>query len=404
MSFQFACRRYALRFRVPVRTAHGPWAVREGFIVRVEDEAGAVGYGEIAPVPRFGAETIDEATAALQALGGQAGETQIAALPVQLSCTRHGLRSALADCRAGSPAVSMSHRPNPAAPESGPEWESGTPVAAVYDRRTGSAAYLGGHPPSPSFGGTSRPPLQNTVGAQRNSTGSGGMSLPVAALLPAGREALAAAAARAELGFRVFKWKVGVGDNDQELGLLDDLLARLPGGARLRLDANGAWDRRRAERWLERCAERPIEFVEQPVASTGRGADDLLLGLAGDFPTPLALDESLVHDGDVERWLAAGWPGLFVVKPALLGDPAAVCAQLAQAKAKVVFSSALETAVGAQAALRLAFAWPGERRALGFGVYPLFADARYDGPPAAPFVRVGDVTQINPEVVWNALS
>ena len=33
-------------------------------------------------------------------------------------------------------------------------------VAAVYDRRTGSAACLGGHPPSPSFGGTSRPPLQ----------------------------------------------------------------------------------------------------------------------------------------------------------------------------------------------------------------------------------------------------
>jgi len=230
------------------------------------------------------------------------------------------------------------------------------------------------------------------------------MSLPVAALLPAGREALAAVAAKAEIGFRVFKWKVGVGDNDEELGLLDDLLARLPGGARLRLDANGAWDRRRAERWLERCAERPIEFVEQPVAPAARGADDLLLGLAGDFPTPLALDESLVHDGDVERWLAAGWPGLFVVKPALLVDPSGVCAQLVQAKAGVVFSSALETAVGAQAALRLAFAWPGERRALGFGVYPLFADARFDGPPAAPFVRVEDVARLNPEAVWNALN
>jgi O-succinylbenzoate synthase len=230
------------------------------------------------------------------------------------------------------------------------------------------------------------------------------MSLPVAALLPAGREALAAVAAKTELGFRVFKWKVGVGDNDEELGLLDDLLARLPGGARLRLDANGAWDRRGAERWLERCAERPIEFVEQPVAPSARGADDLLLGLAGDFPTPLALDESLVHDGDVERWLAAGWPGLFVVKPALLGDPVAVCARLAQAKAGVVFSSALETAVGAQAALRLAFAWRGERRALGFGVYPLFADARFDGPPAAPFVSATDIARLNPEAVWNALS
>ncbi len=386
MSLLFAYRRYALPFRAPVRTAHGPWAVREGFIVRMQDEAGRVGYGEIAPVPWFGTETVDEAAAALQSLGGRVDETPITALPVRLNCTGHGLRSALAECRAGSP--------NPAAAELSPELEAGTPVAAVYDRRTEPATSLGGH----------RPPLQNTVGAQRNSAGAGCMSLPVAALLPAGREALAAVAAKAELGFRVFKWKVGVGDNDEELGLLDDLLARLPGGARLRLDANSAWDRRRAERWLERCAERPIEFVEQPIAPTARGADDLLLGLAGDFPTPLALDESLVHDGDVERWLAAGWPGVFVVKPALLGDPAAVCAQLVQAKAKVVFSSALETAVGAQAALRLAFAWPGERRALGFGVYPLFADARFDGPPATPFVSVEDVAQLNPEAVWNALN
>jgi O-succinylbenzoate synthase len=117
MSFLLAHRRYALPFRVPVRTAHGPWAVREGFIVRVTDATGAVGYGEIAPVPRFGTETVDEAAAVLQALGGQIGETQIAALPVQLSSTRHGLRSALAGCRAGSPAVSLSNRsnrPNPA--------------------------------------------------------------------------------------------------------------------------------------------------------------------------------------------------------------------------------------------------------------------------------------------------
>ena len=411
MSFLFAYRRYALPFRVPVRTAHGPWAVREGLIVRGADATGVVGYGEIAPVPWFGTETVDEAEAALQALAGRVDETQIAALPVGLSCARHGLRAALAvvgqrgelappadeDMPGQRPGLQLG-APNPAAPPPSPALETGAPVAAVYaavyDRRTEPAAALGGH----------RPPLQNTVSAQRDSAGSGGMSLPVAALLPAGREALAAVAAQAELGFRVFKWKVGVGDNDEELGLLDDLLARLPGGARLRLDANGAWDRRRAGRWLERCAERPIEFVEQPVAPTARGADDLLLGLAGDFPTPLALDESLVHDGDVERWLAAGWPGLFVVKPALLADPAAVCAQLAQAKARVVFSSALETAVGAQAALRLAFAWPGERRALGFGVYPLFADARFDGPPAAPFVSLEDVAQLNPEAVWNALS
>ena len=101
------------------------------------------------------------------------------------------------------------------------------------------------------------------------------------------------------MGFRIFKWKVGVGDVAEELPLLDEVCAVLPSGAKLRLDANGAWDRRKAERWLERCADRPVEFVEQPVATDARGADDLLRGLAEDFPTPIALDESIAGEGDI---------------------------------------------------------------------------------------------------------
>ncbi|HSY54419.1 MAG TPA: o-succinylbenzoate synthase [Opitutaceae bacterium] len=228
--------------------------------------------------------------------------------------------------------------------------------------------------------------------------------LPVAALLPAGRAVLPKILPLAEAGFRTFKWKVGVGDIDDELVLLDDVCAALPNGAKLRLDANGAWQCRQAEQWLERCADRPVEFVEQPVAADARGVEDLLRGLANDYPTPLALDESLAGDGDVERWLGAGWPGVFVVKPSLLGDAEGALARLAAAKSKVVFSSALETAVGARAALRLAFQWPGEARALGFGVWPLFADAQFNGPALAPFLRAEDVERINVEAAWNALN
>jgi O-succinylbenzoate synthase len=91
------------------------------------------------------------------------------------------------------------------------------------------------------------------------------------------------------------------------------------------------------------------------------------------------------------------------VKPSLFGGADGALGQLAAVKARVVFSSALETAVGARSALRTAFAWPGPQLALGFGVWPLFADPRFDGPAAAPFVRRTDVEQIDPEVVWNAL-
>lgn len=227
--------------------------------------------------------------------------------------------------------------------------------------------------------------------------------LTVAALLPAGPGALDRAKVLGEAGFRTFKWKVGVGDAAYERALLDDLLAVLPGGSRLRLDANGAWDRREAERWVACCAERPIEFLEQPVAPGLRGAEDILLGLAGDYPTPLALDESVATGSQIAHWLERGWPGVFVFKPSLVANPEESLQRLARANAPVVFSSALETAVAARAALQLAFRHADRNRALGFGVYPLYQDGRFDGPSAAPFVRREDVARLNPEDAWNAL-
>ena len=346
MRLRLKYRRYALPFRSSVRTAHGVWAERTGLIVRLEDESGRAGYGEVAPIPWFGTETVEEAEAALGALGEWVTPEQLAAVPTELGCLRFAL--------------------------------------------TGASAGFG----EEVRRGKDNPPY-----------------LPVAALLPAGRAVLAQIAPKAELGFRTFKWKVGVGDIADELSLLDDVIGKLPSGAKLRLDANGAWDRRQAARWLERAAERPIEFVEQPCfAEASQGAaqcgrvEDTLRGLAEDFPTPLALDESLVGANDVERWLAADWRGVFVIKAALLGDPAPVIARLAAAKADVVFSSALETAVGARAALQIAFAWTGRPRALGFGVWPLFADGVFDGPFLAPCIRWEDVERLNPEAVWTALN
>jgi o-succinylbenzoate synthase len=348
--YRFAFRPYRLRLRATVRTAHEVWTERAGGLIRLEDEHGHAGYGEAAPIPAFGTETIDDIVAACSTLGAHVGAAEFEAMPLRLGC----LRSAIASARADLTDVAN---------------QASSPADAAE-------AYRG-----------------------------------VAALLPAGKPALQQVRDKAEAGFRVFKWKVGVGDAADELALLDDVCAALPNGAKLRLDANGGWDRKRAERWLERCAERPVELVEQPCfspASAGepaaRRTDELLLGLAHEYPTPIALDESLVGDGDVARWLERGWPGWYVIKPSLLGDGAGALRRLETAKATVVFSSALETAVGARAALRLAFAWRGEAKALGFGVWPLFSDARFDGPGAAPFIRASDVRRIKPETVWNALS
>lgn len=350
-------RAYRLPFRQTVRTAHGPWAEREGFVIRAErtrEGRRELGWGEAAPIPWFGTENVAEAGRALEGLEGRAEDLAdaLARVPAECASVRAGLAAALG---AASPA-----------------------------QGAGSRNAQGGEPVK---------------------------FLPVAALLPAGRAALAAAGPRLELGFRVFKWKVGVFPAPDEWALLDDLLGRLPAGAKLRLDANGAWDRRTAERWLERAAERPVEYVEQPVAAETRGAEDLLRGLAEDYPVTLALDEAVNSARDVERWLAAEWRGVWVLKPALLGEPGPVLARLAKAGADVVFGSALETAVGARAALRLAFDWAdakggdaAARRALGFGVWPLFQETSAEAPSPGAFVRREDLERTDPEALWSVLS
>lgn len=367
VSLLFQFRRYRLPLRAPVRTAHGLWSERDGVLVRLTEEGGAAGYGEAAVIPWFGTETADAVEEACRAIGGgtdggHVNDERLANVPGKFGCLRNAIAMAREDLamQAAEKETAGGHR----------------------EGNEGDASVSG-------VGGGAE--------AKKNYRA-------VAALLPAGRAALDVVRARAEMGFRVFKWKVGVADLGDELSLLDDVCALLPSGSKLRLDANGAWDRRKAERWLERCADRPVEFVEQPIAREARGAEDLLMGLASDWPTPIALDESLIGDGDLERWLGAGWPGVLVVKPSLLGDVAGALARLEKAKAAVVFSSALETAVGAKAALRVAFRWKGEARALGFGVWPLFADGRFDGPTAMPFVRWDEVQRLDAEAVWNALS
>ena len=343
MSFQLSCRRYRLPFLRPARTAHGPWEERAGLLVRLSDGEGRVGYGEVAPIPWFGSETLEDAEAALVRLGERCDAAALDRIEARLGCVRFALAAARA---------------------------STVPAPAPAGR------------------------------------------IPVAALLPAGRDALAAADRAVAAGWVAFKWKVGVGADADEQALLDDLLARLPGPAKLRLDANGAWTAPRAGQWLTRCADRPIEFVEQPCLAGAaasdaekRRVDDALRGLAEDYPTPVALDESVSGLAGLRSWLERGWRGVCVIKPALVGTGGDLEALLGRFRADVVFSSALETAVGRQAALRTGFRLAGSSpRALGFGVTPLFRDARFDGPPAQPLVSSADVEQMNPEAVWNALS
>ena len=333
MTYRFSHRLYRLPLRTPLRTAHGPWAEREGILVRLEDEAGQVGFGEIAPIPWFGTETLAEADEVCRKFGDKVTAEVLEQVPAHMGAVRFALAAA---------------RSRPAAPLAVPR-------------------------------------------------------VPLTALLPAGAAALAVLPARIEAGFLSFKWKVGVETPDEELGRLDELLEALPAYAKLRLDANGAWNRRQAERWLGRCADRPVEFIEQPVAPDDEAT---LHGLAADYPVKIALDESVTQLDEARRWQAEGWPGIFVLKPALAGPLEDLAAWVVANQADVVLSSAIETALGRAAILRFALRHHAVllRRSPGFGVGEVFGDRRCDGPFLGSELDEGWINAVKPEELWNALS
>lgn len=210
---------------------------------------------------------------------------------------------------------------------------------------------------------------------------------PSAVLLPAGQAAvtaLAAALDRPPVPPFTCKWKVAAAGDDAERELLEQLLARLPVGSRLRLDANGGWDRATAWQWAERLEEDPrLEWLEQPLAPADLpGLQELARRV------PVALDESLQHDPALCRH----WPGWQVRRPAVEGDPRPLLAALQQGgggASAVVLSTAFESGIA--------------QRLVGH----LAALQSQSATPAAPGLAPGwslasPLCAADPETVWQA--
>ncbi|QEY33515.1 o-succinylbenzoate synthase [Synechococcus sp. RSCCF101] len=211
-----------------------------------------------------------------------------------------------------------------------------------------------------------------------------------AALLPAGEAMLPALQEWLETlpAVDVFpwpptvKWKVAAGSDNQERRLLERLLACLPAQARLRLDANGGWDRSTAHAWADRLMEEPrLQWLEQPLP-----AGDLAGLEALDRVLPVALDESL----QASPGLRSRWRGWQVRRPAREGDPRPLLQALRGGAPRLMLSTDLETGIGRRWLLHLA-----RRQA--------------EGPtPAAPGLAPGwtpdggGLFDVDPAGVWRA--
>lgn len=95
MSYRFDFRCYQRQFREPLVTSQGNWQQREGIILRLTHKTGSVGWGEIAPLPSFGSETLEQALTCCQQFANEVTEEAIASISDTLPACQFGFGSAL---------------------------------------------------------------------------------------------------------------------------------------------------------------------------------------------------------------------------------------------------------------------------------------------------------------------
>jgi o-succinylbenzoate synthase len=278
---------YALPFREPYVTARGVLQRREMVLLRLRDEEGLAGLGEAVPLSMRGGATLARVAGELEALGEMPELDEALVARAELSPpARCAVLTALMDLR-GKRAAAEGH-------------EHGGPAAPVPCNAT---------------------------------------------LVAAEPAAVAEDALRwAAEGFTTFKLKLGTGDDVEQVRAVREAVGE---AARIRVDANAAWDVATAARTLGELEELDVELAEQPVATLEELAE-----VAPATSIPLAGDESVESRADAERATSLGACAIAGVKLSKVGGPEEAIAIAAVLPSYL--SSALDGPVGIAAAAQVA--------------------------------------------------
>jgi L-Ala-D/L-Glu epimerase len=289
---------YALPFQEPYVTARGRLERREMVLVRLRTHTGEEGLGDAVPMSLRGDAPLRAVAAELRELGGDA----LVGRKVE-------------DIEVGSGTFAYLSAPARAAIES-----------AVLDLR----------------GKVDGVPVWRLLG------GASGDPVPCNATLVAGPPAAVAGDAErwARCGFETFKLKVGV---PGDVGQVEAVRVAVGNHARLRVDANGAWNPQEAILRLTAMERHGIELAEQPAADL-----EDLAAVRNQTAIPIAADESIASVEDARRATELGACQLATVKLAKVGGFAS--ARAIAAELPVYLSSALDGPVGIAAAAHAAMA------------------------------------------------
>ncbi len=148
---------------------------------------------------------------------------------------------------------------------------------------------------------------------------------------------------------RVFtiKWKVATKENKIEEKILEEILNQHENYIKLRIDANGSWNRQCANRWAEILSNnKNLDWIEQPL-----GIDDLEGLYELNKKIPVALDESLLKYPE----LINSWKGWQIRRPSQEKNPLKLLEELNNENSLKSLSSSFETGVGKRFLFHLSY-------------------------------------------------
>jgi o-succinylbenzoate synthase len=297
----------------PITTSHGVYAERAGFLLCVRNRDDLYGLGDVAPLPGFSPETLDDARRQWDAIHDWVTQLDLpkdAEALGRISRDLHqvhrccqslqfGIETSLADLAARDAGVPLAHWLNADA-------ETEVEVNAVLHAQDADQL----------------------------------------------REQ---AIEKTKAGYRTFKLKAGSASVADDVKRIKAVRGPAP-DANIRIDANAAWN---ASRFREMClqiAHLSLEFVEQPLR-VGEAAT--AHQISGEFGIRLALDEEAESMEDAVRLIEQRLCDVLVLKPMMVGGLTG-CLRLAAIAERfgigVVFTSAWESDVGLAATLHLAAA------------------------------------------------
>ncbi len=134
------------------------------------------------------------------------------------------------------------------------------------------------------------------------------------------------------------KWKVAIQDNASEEKTLIEILKHLRNNIKLRIDANGSWERAIANRWVDILKDvENIDWLEQPLPT-----DDIEGLKELNKRIPVALDESLLK----YPYLINEWDGWQIRRPSQETNPMHLLKELKDKKGFRSLSTSFETGIG----------------------------------------------------------